>query len=423
MNAEVLSEEIPSKKTLPKGFVTGVIVAVLLLAVVGVSMAYNRVYRKHVVKPDAVAITVSDSGGTIIDEISNRQICFYYWGEYYYYINYYGFSFDAAKPLEEQIYSENADGDYTWDDYFMDSARDSFKQVAVLKATAQQEGFSMPEEYQTEYDSVVADMGNNAADSGFANEDGTGDILAYIQDSYGTQATIEDFQAYLYDSYYVSAYMDSVYNGFTYTDADLEQYYDSNEDYYLSYGIEKSDLPNVNVRHILIEAEENEDGTVSEEAEAAAKEKAQQILEEWESGEATEESFAALAEENSADSGSNSNGGLYENVYPGQMVSNFNDWCFDSSRQTGDTGIVASDYGYHVLYFVSHTEDYYWKTAVESEKRYADYQTWLEKLMEQYQADTLKDAGVSIPDAVEEIQAEAAAEAATGSTAADSVAG
>ena len=57
----------------------------------------------------------------------------------------------------------------------------------------------------------------------------------------------------------------------------------------------------------------------------AAKQKAEEILDEWMSGDATEDSFAALANEKS-DDGNGTTGGLYENVYPGQMVSSFNDW-------------------------------------------------------------------------------------------------
>ena len=34
-----------------------------------------------------------------------------------------------------------------------------------------------------------------------------------------------------------------------------------------------------------------------------------------------------------------SSGGLYTDIYRGQMVSEFEDWCFDPSRQAGDTGI------------------------------------------------------------------------------------
>ena len=89
-----------------------------------------------------------------------------------------------------------------------------------------------------------------------------------------------------------------------------------------------------------------------EDAKAAAKTKAEQILKDWKSGDATEDSFAELAKTYSDDTGSNTNGGLYEAVKEGQMVTSFNDWCFDASRKPGDTGIVESDYGCHIIYFI-----------------------------------------------------------------------
>ena len=129
-------------------------------------------------------------------------------------------------------------------------------------------------------------------------------------------------------------------------------------------------FPLKNVRHILVtpehnheEGEAHEDGeTASEEELAAAKAAAEEILAQWQAGEATEESFAALANEKSSD-GDGTTGGLYENVYPGQMVTNFNDWTYDAARKTGDTGIVESEYGYHVMYFVG-----------DSDLTYRDYQ-------------------------------------------------
>ena len=65
----------------------------------------------------------------------------------------------------------------------------------------------------------------------------------------------------------------------------------------------------------------------------------------------------SLANTYSDDSGSNTNGGLYEAVKKGQMVTNFNDWIFDASRKPGDTGIVESDYGYHIIYFVGDNKE------------------------------------------------------------------
>ena len=63
------------------------------------------------------------------------------------------------------------------------------------------------------------------------------------------------------------------------------------------------------------------------------------------------------------------------------MVAAFNDWCFDESRQTGDTGIVETNYGYHVMYF-SGTNVPYWQVQVESEMQNNDMNDWLEGLVE-----------------------------------------
>ena len=131
------------------------------------------------------------------------------------------------------------------------------------------------------------------------------------------------------------------------------------------------DYNTVNVRHILIQPEATElseddegYGADVEAKDAAAEQRAQEILAEWEAGDATEESFAELANEYSQDPGSNTNGGLYEQVYQGYMVTEFNDWCFDPARQPGDTGIIHNDStGYHVMYFVGYDKPY-WEIQV-----------------------------------------------------------
>lgn len=142
----------------------------------------------------------------------------------------------------------------------------------------------------------------------------------------------------------------------------------------------------VNVRHILVsfEGDAQEDGTYSEEVKEAARASAEEILNEWKSGDATEDSFAALANEKSTDTGSNTNGGLYENVYPGQMVTTFNDWCFDSARKSGDTGIVETNYGYHVMYFVGTAGQTYRDYQITNELINTDMETWFQGLLESY---------------------------------------
>jgi parvulin-like peptidyl-prolyl isomerase len=152
--------------------------------------------------------------------------------------------------------------------------------------------------------------------------------------------------------------------------------------YYVLYFSSRNtlDYNTVNVRHILISAEDSSD----EDSMAEALAQAEEILAEYEAGEQTAEAFAALAEEYSTDTGSNTNGGLYENVYQGQMVTNFNDWCFDESRQVGDTGIVESSYGYHVMYFDGYG-DVYRGVAVEDTLRDNDYDAWYEEVSAAYE--------------------------------------
>ena len=126
----------------------------------------------------------------------------------------------------------------------------------------------------------------------------------------------------------------------------------------------------VSVRHILVKAEANEDGVYTDQAKAAAKAKAEAILAEYEAGDKTEERFAELAERDSEDPGSNTNGGLYESVYKGQMVEEFEAFCF-ADHEPGDTGIVYGDNGsyagYHVMYFVGKDDELYSNTLAKSD--------------------------------------------------------
>ena len=141
-----------------------------------------------------------------------------------------------------------------------------------------------------------------------------------------------------------------------------------------------------NVRHILIRAEMDDEGNYTDEAKAAAKARAEEILAEYEAGDKTEESFAALAEQYSEDSGSNTNGGLYENVSMGQMVPEFDAFCFEGHK-AGDTGIVygesTSYAGYHVMYYVGEGE-LYSNVIADNALRRSDASAWMDDLMLPY---------------------------------------
>ena len=141
-----------------------------------------------------------------------------------------------------------------------------------------------------------------------------------------------------------------------------------------------------NVRHILVGFEggsyNSTTGTTTytDEEKAAAKTAAESILNEWKAGAATEETFAALANERS-DDGDGTTGGLYEDVFPGQMVKAFENWCFED-RKVGDTGIVETEYGYHVMFYSGDSETTYRDYLISTELASNDYTAWYNALIE-----------------------------------------
>ncbi len=144
----------------------------------------------------------------------------------------------------------------------------------------------------------------------------------------------------------------------------------------------RNDYNTVNVRHILIPFEMDEGAETPTPAQKeSAKDEIAIINSEWEKSATTEESFAALAKERSQDPGSIENGGLYEGIYKNQMVPAFNDWIFDSARKPGDTGIVETEYGYHLIYFVSEGVPY-WTVEVEAAMRGTEYTDYTKALLE-----------------------------------------
>jgi len=141
--------------------------------------------------------------------------------------------------------------------------------------------------------------------------------------------------------------------------------------YYIGAVDHNYQLPNV--RHILIGVTDTADET----AMAEAKEKAEALLAEFQAGEATEEAFAALVADNSTDTGSVENGGLYESIAPMTMVDAFDAWCFEDGRQAGDTGIVETQYGYHIMYFSGYSDVTYHNYLVENTMLNNDYTAWM----------------------------------------------
>lgn len=153
------------------------------------------------------------------------------------------------------------------------------------------------------------------------------------------------------------------------------------------HSVGRQEYNTVDVRHILIRVDSSTLDSKSDSYEqdladlkSQKKAEAEKVYQEWKDGAATEASFAELADKYSADS---PKGGLYEQVYKGQMVTAFNDWCFDAARKAGDTDIVETSYGYHIIYFIGQDLPY-WQVRVTNTMKNNAMNTWLESLQQDY---------------------------------------
>lgn len=139
----------------------------------------------------------------------------------------------------------------------------------------------------------------------------------------------------------------------------------------------------VDVRHIFIPFSE-ESETPTDEEKKTAKETMDSVQAEWKNGEKTEEAFAALAKKYSKDTNSSANGGLFEDLFGGDVYFGniFNDWVFDPARKTGDDPVIEGDYGYHLLYFVKSDTKYFdWMRNILNTKGNEDYTAYQTELL------------------------------------------
>ncbi len=495
-----------------KTVITYTVVAVVLVIFFAFIFIYNSAWPSQ----HLTAVTINDQDYTV------AQLNYYYSAAYMtFYSNYsqyvsYGMFFDPDESLGDQEYAEGT----TWRQFFLDTAVDNMTQIQMLCDQAEEAGFTMSDEQQADYEAEIETIRTGWEDLNYEN------LQQYLNLNYGKGVTIELVEQELYKAHLAAAYSDSVYQGYEYSDAELDDYYaehadeldvidyafysqtkpaeeteatedtaetedaeatedaedaaetedaeateepaatdapaeeeepavdmqaladavdgtdedafakeladaaedaaptvqstagsglnsnyaewlldearqpgdatcidtDSSEYVVMFLGRDTNDYPAVSFRHILINAEDTDgDGSFSDEEIQAAADEAQSVYDEWKDGDATEDSFAELANERSGDTGSNTNGGLYEKVAKGTMVEPIDQWLFAGGRKTGDTKIVSYEGAYtgtHVLYFAGKDDMSYAHRQADDALRADAYSAWQEEQMSGYEAAT-----------------------------------
>jgi len=255
---------------------------------------------------------------------------------------YYDTVTDSKMPSNEEAesyYNENRN-DFDSVDYRLLTVA-----AELSEAPTEEETAAAMAEAKKEADAAV----KTVAAEGDLNENMTGSHVPYLLKDWlfdssrkaGDTTVIENTSAH---SYYVVAF----------------------EDRYLD------DAPTVNIRAVV-----TADGN------------AQAILEEWQEGEATEESFADICNKYNDPSVVSAVGGLMENVQPSVMTEEIEAWISDSARKTGDTTVISPEddqYSY-VLYYIAES-DPWWLVSAKN--------TLLSTAMEEYMEEIT--ANISVED-------------------------
>ena len=303
-----------------------------------------------------IAAVVAENGDL---QMTNGQLQILYWTGVYEFINQYQYYLDSMgldiyQPLDEQNSAEGI----TWQQFFLENAFYNWHKYSALVQQAKKDGHELSEAQKKQLDELADNMETMAQTNGFES------VAQMIQKELGPLCDMDSYMEYMTTYTLAVDYFNTQYESMKPTDEQVEAYFTANEQALAQQGITKESKL-YNVRHILIEPEggtEGEDGvkTYTDEEWEACRVKAQQMLDTWLAEDGTEDGFAQLAMDNSTDGGSSTNGGLYEGLSEStNFVQEFKDWYLDKDRKAGDTGLVKSVYGYHIMYFSAAQTNWY----------------------------------------------------------------
>ena len=409
-----------AKKKMPPGKIALIVAAVVVLAALVVALVYagmnvtvtskekTEATAESVAETEAATIpadgnpddetakgtyTASDAEvvaakDTVVARVgdktlTNGQLQMFYWTEVRNFLSSYGayasmLGLDVTKPLDVQTCGM-ADTPCTWQQFFLASALNSWRNYQATAAEAEKSGYELDADMREQLDSSVANLEMTAELYGYESAE------ALLLSDVGPGAGIEDYQHFLNLYYTGSMYFSDLCEKDEPSEQEVEDYFTANEEAYASSGLTRENKT-VDVRHVLIMPEgatsENiRSETFEESAWESSRVKAEELLAQFEQGDKSEESFSELAKAHSQD-GSAENGGLYAGVQEGQMVEAFNDWCFDDIRQPGDYGLVKTEFGYHLMFFVDSQP--IWKESAKSDLISARANEKLAAILEAY---------------------------------------
>lgn len=285
---------------------------------------------------------------------------------------------DFSRPLDTQVCELDSSVN-SWQQFFLKRALNTWHSVCALSLEAQTQPLPTEEAYQPNLENYATYMtGMPATDllygynplyqpnsmhdayltglpetlDALAREKGCAD-LKDLAAGFGTSAEVLTEAVKLYNFSYM--YLTQLGYSVEVTDEAVAAHMET------AGGYDQTGRT-VDIRHILLVPQDSvvgADGTVtcSKTYWDACMAEAEALLAAWtKDRRCSGPTFSELAVVHSQDTGTAANGGIYRGLQQGQLLPVLDNWCFDPARQSGDTTIVRSEYGCHILYFTGATD-------------------------------------------------------------------
>lgn len=320
------------------------------------------------------ALTVENTEVTVGDitipagkrSFSVAECNYVYNMQYVSFVNSYGsyasyLGLDTSSPLDEQTCSmttEDKGEYYTWDDYFRDATESTLSQLAAFEAYAKVNNITLTDEDLAEVEETIDAIEEAAETNNYAS------ASKFLAANYGKGCNEAVARGILELEVLASKVQTTITDAETYTADELTAKYDSVKDSYdkftYSYYLVAAEIP----EHEHSEDEDEHSHEPTDEAKAAAKQVAEDILKQVDDGTALADAAKALVEgaeitEQSALVGSS-------------VESDIAEWLKSADRVAGDTTVIDASSGSYVVVFTARDNNQA-PTEESGEQNYCDY--------------------------------------------------
>ena len=274
--------------------------------------------------------------------LTNQDLAYYYWSEYYFLVNEGGSSLDPdTDPAGQPV-----DDSRTWQDTLLDKALLTVQDTLANVCAAQAAGFSLPAQYETSLAQVMDDLTAYAAQLGFTDDAGQADVTAYLQASYGPAAEPESFRRYLEFAYLATAWSDAQRAALPQPeDEAVRDYFLAHAQDYPELSTDDGPMPDA----LLLTFDQYEDN----------RSMASTVWSSWQAGGSGADALRTLGETYC--------GGAAEltAAYPGddKTPACAYDWLFDPARAVGDSTVLSDGDGAYLLLVTGFSSEARWQQA------------------------------------------------------------